>query len=354
MAVTDLRRRLATGVNAVLVALAVLACLALVTELASDHAVRLDWTEHHTDSLAPDTLAVVGRLDAEKVELVVTAFSAQARDAEAAQRDRLMRDLLGRLDRASPWVRTQFVDFDRDRVSAESLGVDRYGTVVLQLRDDRIDLQDRDLFDARGPRGNRDISLVAEAPITAGARRLLSGRSRTVYWLGGHGERVRFDRGLGELESLAGVLQDQGWTVRDLDLLQGGGAPAVPDDAAAVFVVGPRAPLTRGEEQALRDHVAQGGSLAVMVDPGGYTPTLLEELGVTVEAGLVLDPASYFPHGDRPAPQVRRARDHRVGTGGRTGHHPGLGGPASDHPSTWGAHRRAAAHLQRRVGRTRR
>lgn len=302
-------RRLATGVNAVLVAALVLAAVAVAVELAERRAVRVDLSADALATLDPDTVAALDLLDERDAAVVVTAFSAQAKDAEAWVKDRMMRDFLATLAHASPRVTTSFVDFDRDRLTAERLGVDRYGTVVIEGRADRVDVIDRELFKARGKKGERDVTFVGESAVAAGIRQVMADRGRTLYLLSGHGEAEIWDRGLGELKALAARVDDQGWTARTIDLQRDaapGTAPAVPTDAAAVLLLGPKAPLAAVEAEALRAFLGRGGSVGLFVEPGAPAPTLLDDLGVAVPDGIVLDPVSQFPHVDRPLLQYGR------------------------------------------------
>lgn len=305
-------RRWATGLNAVLVAALVVAAAAVASEVARDHRVQLDLSEDRAGTLDPDLLAAVRGLAETSVR--VTAFSAQAKDDEAWVRDRKMRDFLDALDRASDRIETTFVEFDRDRLTAERLGVDRYGTVVLESAADRIDLSDREVFRARGPKGARDVTFIGASAVAGALRKLVSERATRVILTTGHGEVPIFDRGIGELKGLQETLDQQGFTARTLDLLADAGpaGAAIPADAAVVLVIGPRAPFAEAETAALRSYLARGGSLGVFVDPGGAPPAVLAELGVELDRGVVLDPTSFLPDLDRPLLRYGR---HEITTG---------------------------------------
>lgn len=301
--IRGLQRRLATGFNALIVAILVTVILVVLVGLAERHRWRLDLSSDAAATLSPDTVAALSLIEARDTEIRITAFSAQRRNREAWIRDRTIRDFLRELEHASPQIETRFVDFDRERLTAESFGVERYGTVVIEGRGDRVDLIEREVFRARGPKGDRELEFLGEAAIGAAIRQIMSDRSHTIYLLSGHGERQIYDRGLGELEGLAQLIDDQGWTARTLDLLRDAGPdtpPTIPEDASAVLLLGPRAPITPVEEEALRDYLGRGGSLGVFVDPGGVPPSLLDEVGLHTLEGTVLDVVAYFPHADRP------------------------------------------------------
>lgn len=296
-------RRWASGLNAALASGLVLAMFAVLAELAHRHPLRIDVSAERSQALDPDTASVLALAESGAQTVTITAFSSQARNEESWVRDRLLRDFLAKLDAASELVTTSFVDFDRDRLTAEQLGVDRYGTVVVQAGRDRVDVGERDVFRAKGPVGHRDVTFVGEPAIAAAIRQVLSERVRTVVLLGGHGEDEIYDRGLGELRQLAARLDGQGLAVRTVDLLRDappGQPPRIPDDAAAVIVLGASVPLADAELNALRSWLGQGGAVGLFYDPDDPVPDLLGDLGVALPPGVALDPQSYFPHVDRP------------------------------------------------------
>ncbi len=306
-------RRLATGANGLLVALFGLGLAVGTTLLAERYRWRLDLSEDGSASVAPETDGTLRRLSAGDQRVTITAFSAQRKDAESFVRDRMMRDLLREMDLRSDNLETRFVDFDRDRLTAEALGVDRYGTVVVASADDRVDLIDREMFrHKRGEGKERHLDFVGEAPIAAAIEQVLAKRSFKIYSLAGHGEHEIFDRGLGEWKGLANLIDAQGFVVKTIDLLRDrseSGAVAVPDDAAAVILLGPKRQLGAAEEEALRDYLLRGGRVGLYLDPGGAVPRLLDEVGVAVVEGVVLDREVIRPFVDRP---LLRYRSHAI------------------------------------------
>ena len=304
-------QRFAVGLNAVLVTIFAAAIAVGINEIAHRHRYRIDVSADALATLDPDTIAALSLIAARGGgdPVTITAFGAQAKGSEAWLRDRMMRDFLRALQAASPDVRTRFVDFDRDRMTAEQLGVDRYGTVVVEGAGDRVDIIDRHLFRARGPKGDRDVSFIGEAAIAAAIRQVLSRATPVVVSLKGHGEDEIYDRGLGELRALAARIDEQGFRTRTVDLVRDappGAAPEIPADAAVVLILGGSVPLARPEADALRDWLGRGGSVAWFVDPGDPAPALLEEIGLDFPPGVALDEKSFFPHRDRPILQFGR------------------------------------------------
>ncbi len=296
-----LQRRLATGFNAVLVVFLVVAIVAVAVDLAGRASVRWDLSEDGASTLQRETLSVVKRVENQQVSVEITAFTSQAKNQEALHKDRLMRDFLADLDRSSPQIRTRLVNFDLDRITADRLGIDRYGTVVIQGNDDRVDIIDREIYRHVGK--ERQLEFYGESSIISGIERILADDARTIYTLAGHGELQVFDRGLGDLKEIATLIDSQGWTAKPLDLLRDREdevAPEIPADAAAVLVLGARAPLAPIEEEALRAYLGRGGNIGFFLDQGLYFPDLLEELGLTMPSGMALDVSWTYPHQDRP------------------------------------------------------
>ena len=134
--------------------------------------------------------------------------------------------------------------------------------------------------------------------------RLLRER-RVIYLTAGHGERSDFpeqdtasvvapsagqprpERPLQALRTLFGLLN---YEARDFGLMDGLGS-RIPDDAAAVFVVGATKPFLEEEVEALREYLGRGGSLLVAMerDSEFRLDGLRDILGVELRAEAVID-----------------------------------------------------------------
>lgn len=298
-----LQRRLATGTNALLVSLMVVVIVVLLVDQAARHRMRFDLTSEGEATLQPDTLATLALADSQDELVFVTAFTSQRAGAESYFRDRTMRDFLRELEYRSQNVVTALVDFDRDRVTAEEKGVRRYGTVVVEYGDDRVDLAERDIFRRRGKGADKHTEFLGEAAISRAVSQVLASERRTVYVLTGHGERDIEDDAPAGLRSAVSTWERQGWDIETLDLLRDaeeGQLPSVPEDADALLLIRPRVALAPQEEEALRAYVGRGGRLGVFVDPDSTVPDLTEQVGVLVLDGVVLDQKLIGLRMDRP------------------------------------------------------
>lgn len=298
---THWRRRLLTGSNAAIVVVLGLVVAGLGAELLGRVHVRVDLSQDGNSTLLPALETAMAGVDATATPIKITAFSAQRRDAQALIKDRTIRDLLRELEARSSNVTTQFVDFDADRLTVEQMRVQRYGTVVVEARGDRVDVAERDLFKISGRKDDRRVEFLGEGALAKAIAQVNSGKRRVVYLSAGHGE-PRLGSG-GGVESLVHLLENQGLVVQALELLGERGRTGkmeVPTDAAAVLVIGPTAPFLPEEDRALAAYVGAGGAVGYFVDAGGTVARFVEELGVTVPAGVVLDRQFLVPFVDRP------------------------------------------------------
>ena len=305
----NLRRSFAHGGNATLVTVLVIVMVGVLYGIADRNRVRIDVSEGGTNELQEDTLKKLSGLDEEAEIVTVTAFTFQDGKKDTYFKNRAMQDLLLELDYRSTSVSTEWVDFDRERLTAENLGVREYGHMVVQRGDERVDVKARELFRSSGKGDERRLQFLGEASFNRAASQLLSKRRRTVYMLRGHGERDPEEPGPYGFSELADLLDNENYELavwdpyrdRDAD-----GIPIVPVDASGLVVAAPKAPLTQGVDDAIVAFVAGGGALMMLVDPGTPLPTILERLQVTVPEGIVADKQFIAPFKGRPVVQYGR------------------------------------------------
>ncbi|HJN76183.1 MAG TPA: DUF4350 domain-containing protein [Myxococcota bacterium] len=305
----NVRRALAHGGNATLVTVLVVVLVGVLYGIADRNRVRIDVSESGANQLQKDTLKKLGGLDEEGELVQVTAFTFQDGKKDTYFKNRAMRDLLLELDYQSSAVETDWVDFDKERLTAENLGVREYGHMVIKRGDERVDVKARELFRNVGKGADRRLEFLGEASFNRAASQLLSKRRRTVYMLRGHGEKDPEEPGPDGLSELVDLLDNENYELevwdpyRDRDAA---GIPIVPVDASGLLVAAPKAPLTQGVDDALVAYVAGGGALMVLLDPGTPLPTVLERLDVTVPEGIVADVQFIAPFKGRPVVQYAR------------------------------------------------
>lgn len=123
----------------------------------------------------------------------------------------------------------------------------------------------------------------------------LSREKKTAYFTVGHDELYWKNAGddLANIDLLKKAVEGLNFKVKELGI-DDGLANAVPDDAAVVFVVGPKRPFLPEEIAALRDYRDRGGSLFLMLEQGDEPdPALGALLGVAYERGPIASEDGY-------------------------------------------------------------
>ncbi len=266
------------GSNAVLVSLAFAGILVVLTYLALTNTQQLDLTEDQEYTLTTESQLVLAEL---KQPVKILGFYTP----ELSSSRDYVRPLLDQYKRAGgDNVSYEFIDPRSDPVSADRYGVSRDGTVVVAMGE-----------------GSEITASATEMEITGAIVRLSNPEERKVYFLTGHGEReMNSTDDLGYSDA-SDALQAKNYEVAPLNLV---GAASVPADAKAVVVAGPTIDLPVAEIQILKDYVAQGGSLVVLLEPPVATevtdadalvPYLASDWGVEARSDLVVDLRSNIP-----------------------------------------------------------
>ena len=311
MAMSQRRRRFAAGGNAILVSALVVVAACVAYLIADLNRVRVDLSADQGSVLLSDTRTKLAMLDRAGSPVMITAFSGQRGKKESYFKDRALLDLVEELDFASQVVEVRFVDLDKDRLTAEKLGVTDYSTVVVQRGEARVDIKDRELFRRVGSGAERRLDFLGEQAVARAFAQLTADNHRVVYTLVGHGELDPQTQDLGGLSEVAAVLEQDDYELKRLDFVRQTDQPVprVPDDAAALAILRPKVPIPPLEEDLILAYLAGGGSVLIAVDPGTPVPSLLGRLGVVIPSGRVLDKLLVFPYPDRPVP---RYKGHRI------------------------------------------
>lgn len=292
------------GVSAAAIALGA-ALLLGVNWLGSRHWYRSDWTKTRIYSLSSTTKKLVGGLTR---PVRITVFM----DREA----RLwapVSELLSRYRALSPRIEVEYLDPRRNPARAEAVARDlggvREGTVVFRSGDRKKYVEESQMaeFDfAAGPMGQGAPEMKAfkgEEAFTSAILAVAEDRPARVYFAAGHGEgsidSAERGRGFADAKQL---LERDNLTVATWESL---GKDAVPADANALVVAGPRTALLPPEAAAIGKYLAAGGGVLLLLDPVLPAPgapaadfglgALLGENGIRVGSDIVVDPANALP-----------------------------------------------------------
>lgn len=260
------RRSTRLGANSVLIVLLFVAILAILNFIVARHPQRFDLTASGAFSLSPQTIQIVKGL---KKEVRFLAFFPETGDKTQAARE-----LFESYRFQSRKVSYEVIDPDKHPQVARQYNITQYETVVLES-------------------GKRTVTAKepTESGLTAALIRIGRESQKTLYFVEGHGEHAIGDDDRGGYSSMKEAMAGQGFAVKPLLLLGGGGVPA---DAAVVVIGGPRRPFAPEETDALSAFLKRGGRLFALIDPSTQAnlDALLSQWGVTLRDDLVVDPTS--------------------------------------------------------------
>jgi ABC-type uncharacterized transport system involved in gliding motility auxiliary subunit len=249
---------------------------------------RFDLTGTAQFALSSQTRQVLADLDR---DVEVTALFSPAVPAATSA---YARELLSEYAAYSGRLTLRDIDPEVQPDEARRRGLDQtgalLGAVVFRSGDRR-----RQVF---GPQ----ITARAEHAFTTALLEVTGARQKKIYFVTGHGEAGIY----AEYRLAADGLRDNLFAVDELDL----GVSAVPSDAAALVIAGPRTAPTRGELESIRSYVNDGGHLLLLVDPDppqAYRD-LVSEWWMDIAPGDLIDPTSHVAP-DPSSPLVPRSRN---------------------------------------------
>ncbi|HUE38771.1 MAG TPA: DUF4350 domain-containing protein [Candidatus Binatia bacterium] len=243
--------------------LGVLAMLTMIEVISYRHNLRLDLTPGKFYTLSQHSLRILDSIDK---DVKILGFLGRE-DA----RNNYLRDLFWRIESRQPRIRTRLVDLNRNPALARSYRADSYGSVIVEC----------------GAR-RKSFSNAREEILMAAILQVTRDYEKNVYVLTGHGEGdiTNGDRNRG-YSTLGNVLEHEFYHVKPLSLF--GTGAKIPDDAAAVLILGPRKDLLPDEALKLDRYVRGGGALLVLLDPGA-SPSMsafLDRFRVSLPAEII-------------------------------------------------------------------
>lgn len=260
------------GSNAIVMLLAFVGILFFLNALVYANPKTWDLTEDKTNTLRPETLAALQKLEQ---PVHARAYFSSRADKGGAQK------LLENFKSNSGGKFTfEFLDPEVNAVAAKADGVEADGTIILLMG------QSREV-----------VEFASETQMLSALLRMLSPETRVLYFLTGHGEADLENPGSDtSYTSLKNSLENKNYTVKSLDLFSEG---KVPFDATVVISAGGKKPISEAEAQALKEFLDRGGSLVILSEPAVLTDfgasadplaALAAEWGLSLENNLIVDP----------------------------------------------------------------
>ncbi len=257
------RRSTQASTNAFVATLSVLVILALLNFLGTRYAMRVDLTENHLFTLAPESRHLLQQLQ-QPTKAFVFDRNPNPQDKE----------LLQNYQRQGAKFSFDYVDPQAQPGLAKKFGVKDFGAVYLEANQEQKFVQ-----------VVNDTQRLSEVKLTTAIEQIQTVRVNNVYFLQSHGELALSPQG-GNSTAL-NSLKDKNFITESLNLTQ----QPIPQDATVVVVNGPKQGLFDREVKALNDYLIQGGSLLLMIDPNTNPnlDNLLKGWGVKLDDSFVVD-----------------------------------------------------------------
>jgi hypothetical protein len=302
----ELRRVREMGVSGLTIALA--AALMMVTcNVARERNVHHDLSYFRTSAPGASTRKIVESMSG---TVRVLLFFPESNEVHY-EVDSYFRTLA----RQTGKVEVERVERMVENALAQKYGVGKDGTVVIVRAGEEA--AGKDAKDAKEKFGKFDLDIkienqrrpsgklrVLDETVNAELMKLVR-EKRKLYLTVGHGEvndpdsLPEYLKGRlpdGKASVLKAVLTALNYDGQNLGLMNGL-ATDVPEDAAAVMVLGPRTPFDPTELATLGRYLDRGGHLLVAIDPqGDFDLGVLEgKLGVGLDRHLIADDKIYLP-----------------------------------------------------------
>ena len=269
----------------------------MVNYIALRNPLRWDWSSGQRYALSQKTIDLLESLD-RRVD--VTVFFQE--DSELYPE---VENLLEEYQYRSQDIHVDWVDPTRNIAKTERLakkfGITEPQVVVFSIGGKSEVIHKADLADFKMVRGRKEPVLSAfkgEQAFSSAIQALLQGKTPVVYFLVGHGEgRVTDYDPVSGFSKIGQIIAHDNIELRELSLTK---EKRVPENAAAVVVLGPTKPLDRMEVGLLDDYLSKSGRIMLLLDALRETglDDMLRRWGVGLRKDFVLDPLNTLKGSD--------------------------------------------------------
>jgi len=279
----------AYGTNTIVSTVIVFAILVLLVLIAERKPLRVDLSETRSFSLSGQSRNILNEINkpiAVKVFISASGPGAQNKDK--------IKDLLDTYCYSNKNIKYEFVDPDSQPEIASRYEVKTYGTIVLEGYDKK-----------------QTIQIADEENISNALLKLTRKEQKKIYFLTGHGEHSLSADARDSFSNARSALEKNLYAIAEFNLLQ---QQDIPADAAAVIIAGPRKQIPEREQGIIKNYLARGGKVVLMLDPLTETgmKDFLEGYGIEISEDVVIDHLSRLFGASERVPVVMEYGPHKI------------------------------------------
>lgn len=252
-----------------------LGIIGLLGWLSTRYHFQSDWTSSGRNTLSE---ASIGLLKQIKGPVTITVF---AREAGMARKQ--ISEVINRYQRHKPDLKLTFINPDTDPEATREYGITMDGELVVEYQNRKENLRD-----------------LNEESITNALQRIARSGERWIVFLEGHGERNPQGQANHDFRVWVEQLKTKGFQSKALNLAVDN---EIPDNTSVLVLADPRVALLPPEVDAIKAYLDKGGNLLWFQEPGTNNglESIAEKLGITFQAGVIVDPTSKLIQIDNPA-----------------------------------------------------
>lgn len=254
------RRSTKLGTNTLVITVTTVAILSLLNFLGYRHSKRFDLTEEQLYSLSDQTHQIVGKLDRDvKIMLFAT------------EDDPLLRARMEEYKNLSRRISFERIDPQEKPEVARQYNITSLGDIIAVAgsRTERIEGRD-------------------EQDLTNAILKVTRDKTKTVYFVEGHGEKSLSDTGAEGYNAVERGLKQENYEVKTVNLVS---TNQVPSDATVLIVAGLKQSLFAQEAAMIGKFLDEGGKVMLLLDPDTKPEVgeVLKKWGIELGNDTVID-----------------------------------------------------------------
>lgn len=271
---TAMHTRRKFRINSVVTLVLICGIIAVLAWLSTHYNIRIDLTQSGRHTVSQASQAVLKQIP-EDIE--ITAYARNSGKLRPA-----IKNFIGRYQQFKPNITLNFLDPDivPDEIRRQSISVN--GEMLLHYK-----------------KHTAHVKKMTEQNFTNALESLARGTTKWIFFLEGHGERSPLGTANHDLKIWAQQLADRGFNIQPIHLAN---IQQIPLNTSLLIIASPVTHFLAGETEKIIKYLARGGNILWLSDPDSVANLkILQQLGITIPTGVVLDSAGSITGIDDPS-----------------------------------------------------